>query len=31
MMGIVLYFVIVAGAIALATILFHTLRTVKLI
>lgn len=30
-MGIVLYFVIVTAAIALATILFHTLRTVKLI
>ncbi|WP_438827536.1 cytochrome b6-f complex subunit PetL [Thermosynechococcus sichuanensis] len=30
-MGIVLYLVIVGGAIALATILFHTLRTVKLI
>ncbi|MFN3678353.1 cytochrome b6-f complex subunit 6 [Thermosynechococcus sp.] len=30
-MGIVLYLVIVGGAIALATILFHALRTVKLI
>ncbi len=30
-MGVVLYLLIVAGVIALATILFHTLRTVKLI
>lgn len=30
-MGILLYLAIVGGAIAIATILFHTLRTVKLI